>query len=259
MLRHLQFKIAKKDKKIAYLFLSQHAQAPLYEIVEKNHLIIGGFFNTMPETGPDCPFSFEELPCTINWQEQWEAFSPHIKNHRLELDLTPYGADKTLLLTPGAGFGDLSHPTTQLCLKHMARLCKGRDVIDFGCGSGILSVAAYAFGAKNVISIEIDQGALEHAKNNLKLNGFLCDDVYCFMPHKSLKAPICLINMTFGEQKIALQEMSYFPQDTIFLSSGLLKEQKQAYLLWAKTKHLEFELLDQEGKWLLFKGQFFKD
>lgn len=259
MLRHLQFKIAKKDKKIAYAFLAQKTSMPLYDINENTHLLIGGFFEKIPEDLPPFLSSFEELPTEIDWEGQWETFSPHVKNSRLELDLNPYGINKTLILTPGPGFGDLSHPTTTLCLKHMAKLCHDRDVIDFGCGSGILSVAAYAFGAKKVISLEIDKDAILHAKNNLKLNGFNSDHVLSSMPNIHLQKPLCIINMTFGEQKIALQDMNFFPENTHFLTSGLLNEQKKAYLLWAKTKHLSLKCLDKEGKWLIFEGNLLKN
>jgi ribosomal protein L11 methyltransferase len=256
MERHLQFKVTKKDKKIACDFLVDFTDHPLYEIDEKYHVLIGGFFKNLPEDLPNFLPSFKELPNQINWQEQWEEFSPHIHNNRLELDLHLFGVSKRLILTPGPGFGDMSHPTTTLCLKHMAKLCQGRDVIDFGCGSGILSVAAYAFGAKRVFSLEIDPESIHHAKSNLDLNGFSSDFVLSSMPKTALDDPLCIINMTFGEQKMALWDMSIFPSPTQFLSSGLLNEQKNAYLNWAKSKNLNLESLDKEGKWLIFKGMF---
>lgn len=259
MLRHFQFKIGKKDKKKASEFLSKKTNDPLYEIDEKSFVILGGFFTQDFESLPDFLLSIQELPNEINWQEQWEEFCPYIKNQRLELDLSCFGVNKTLFLTPGPGFGDLSHPTTSLCLKHMARVCKDRDVIDFGCGSGILSVAAYAFGAKKVISLEIDPDAIAHAKENLTLNGFRSEDVLSCMPNTDLKQPICIINMTFGEQKIALHDLCFFPKSADFLTSGILKEQKEAYLAWSKSKNLDLTVLDQEGKWLIFKGKFSSD
>lgn len=255
MSRHLQFHISKNNKAKALEFLNSKTSHPLYEIEEKTFSIIGGFFEEIPEDEKKLFISINELPSEVDWQKQWEEFSPHIKNNQLELDLLPYGGNKTLILKPGAGFGDLSHATTSLCIKHMSKRCKDRDVIDFGCGSGILSVAAYAFGANKVISLEIDPSSIIHAKDNLILNGYPNHFVLSAMPNMHLENPLCIINMTFGEQKIALSETSFFPDGTHFLSSGILNEQKNAYIEWAKTKNLDLKLIDKEGKWLIFEGK----
>ncbi len=78
-----------------------------------------------------------------------------------------------LHLVPGPGFGDGRHPTTQLCLQAIAALAP-RDhawrLLDFGSGSGILSVAAARLGAA-VDAVEIDPRAIEHATQNLHANG----------------------------------------------------------------------------------------
>lgn len=255
MLVHLQFQISPKDLKKAKAFLEPLSSEPLYIIKEETCIQIGGFFNHTLSDLPVFLSSYTQLDSHVDWSKQWQDFSPHIKNDKLELDLSCYGCKKIIYLKPGPGFGDLSHPTTKLCLKHLAKVDKNLDVIDFGCGSGVLSVAAYAFGAQRVISLEIEPDAISHAKNNLKLNGFRDDLVLSCMPALTLNHPLCVINMTFGEQKIAFFQLSMFPKNTTFLSSGILQEQKNAYLEWAKSKNLELEMIDKEGKWLLFKGQ----
>jgi ribosomal protein L11 methyltransferase len=77
-----------------------------------------------------------------------------------------------LRLTPGPGFGDGRHPTTQLCLQALAALApRGRTwrLLDFGSGSGILSIAGARLGA-TADAVEIDPGAIEHARRNLAVN-----------------------------------------------------------------------------------------
>jgi ribosomal protein L11 methyltransferase len=79
----------------------------------------------------------------------------------------------SLRMIPGAGFGDGRHPTTQLCLQALAALApRGRAwrLLDFGSGSGILSIAGARLGAA-VDAVEIDPRAIEHAERNLALNG----------------------------------------------------------------------------------------
>jgi ribosomal protein L11 methyltransferase len=78
-----------------------------------------------------------------------------------------------LRLGAGPGFGDGAHPTTQLCLQAISALSpRGRPfrVLDFGSGSGILSIAAARLGA-SVEAVEIDEQAIEHAARNLASNG----------------------------------------------------------------------------------------
>lgn len=83
---------------------------------------------------------------------------------------------KPLVVNPGAGFGTGTHETTQLCLEALAVFAKSgwiqkKSVLDFGSGSGILSVAAALTGAKDVIGVEIDPLARDNAQENSRLNG----------------------------------------------------------------------------------------
>lgn len=76
-----------------------------------------------------------------------------------------------IIIDPGLAFGTGTHPTTHLCLQWLANNPpKGLQVIDYGCGSGILALAALALGAKSVIAIDHDLQALESTHNNLALN-----------------------------------------------------------------------------------------
>ena len=75
-------------------------------------------------------------------------------------------------LEPGLAFGSGSHPTTRLCLERLAAAPPaGIDVIDYGCGSGILAVAAAALGARRVLALDIDPQALHATAENARING----------------------------------------------------------------------------------------
>jgi ribosomal protein L11 methyltransferase len=77
-----------------------------------------------------------------------------------------------IVLDPGAAFGTGSHPTTRLCLAWLERnLSIGDEVIDYGCGSGILAIAALRLGAASAIATDIDPLALEAARYNSAQNG----------------------------------------------------------------------------------------
>ncbi|MES2682717.1 MAG: 50S ribosomal protein L11 methyltransferase [Pseudomonadota bacterium] len=77
-----------------------------------------------------------------------------------------------LLLDPGLAFGTGTHPTTALCLEWLSRAdIKGKTVLDFGCGSGILAIAALLLGAKSAVCVDIDPQALTATRNNAIANG----------------------------------------------------------------------------------------
>jgi len=72
-----------------------------------------------------------------------------------------------LVLDPGMAFGTGSHPTTRLCLEWLERcVCPGVSVLDYGCGSGILAIAAARLGATEVVGVDIDPQAVISARDN---------------------------------------------------------------------------------------------
>lgn len=85
----------------------------------------------------------------------------------------PEQATHVIRLDPGLAFGSGSHPTTRLCLEWLARAdLQDRFVIDYGCGSGILGLAALALGAARVSAVDIDDQAVVAARDNAGRNGF---------------------------------------------------------------------------------------
>ncbi|SHK34326.1 50S ribosomal protein L11 methyltransferase [Thermocrinis minervae] len=79
---------------------------------------------------------------------------------------------KPLILHPGSAFGTGYHPSTQVSLLLLERfLKKGYRVLDVGCGSGILSIAAGKLGASEILGIDIDRVSVKEAKKNARLNG----------------------------------------------------------------------------------------
>jgi ribosomal protein L11 methyltransferase len=76
-----------------------------------------------------------------------------------------------LVLDPGMAFGTGSHPTTRLCLEWLERtMTPGASVLDYGCGSGILAIAAARLGASEVLGIDIDPRAVAAARDNAERN-----------------------------------------------------------------------------------------
>lgn len=109
------------------------------------------------------------------------------------------GDNLQIKLNPGCAFGTGSHPTTYLCLSWLVQnSVEGQVIIDYGCGSGILSLGALALGAKQVYSIDHQQQAIEATLHNVKLNQFtLHEQIYVMLDESlpSIKVPCILANM----------------------------------------------------------------
>lgn len=114
-----------------------------------------------------------------DWINNWKQyFHPMPVGNRLlirPLWIDDYDAQgrKVLNIEPGLAFGTGSHPTTRLCLETMEEYVKGGEaVLDIGCGSGILSIAALLLGAKSACGVDIDPLAVKTALQNAAENGF---------------------------------------------------------------------------------------
>ena len=128
------------------------------------------------ETGLDLP-----LPETIrpvdeqDWVQATQSQFDPIEVGRLWVvpswHEVPVGAQIVLRLDPGMAFGTGTHPTTRLCLEWLERhLTPGTSVLDYGCGSGILAIAAAKLGAGPVEGVDIDEHAVIAARDNAVRN-----------------------------------------------------------------------------------------
>ena len=190
----------------------------------------------------------------VDWKEQWALYARDFRDGCAHIDLKPYGSSSILKLSPGAGFGDLSHPTTRLVLELLAPWALHRTVVDVGCGSGILSLAALLLGAKEALGIDIDEDALEHARSNSHLNGLEEKVTYSReLPERVLMAPLVLMNMIFSEQKEAWKCcQTSLPKNGEIITSGILKRERSRYL--EQAKEWKWQLMDerQDEEWLGF-------
>ena len=191
---------------------------------------------------------------SIDWAEQWSQFSEDFYDGKAHIDLVRFGGNSNLLLLPGPGFGDLSHPTTYLMLELMAGCMKEESVFDIGCGSGILALSALLMGAKCAYGIDIDPDAIEHAHQNAALNhlekGSHFGRTLPFIQEKG----IVLLNMILPEQQIVLKELpALFDMARLWIVSGILKSQRTEALAFMKQLRLTLIEEKEHGEWLGFK------
>ncbi len=112
-----------------------------------------------------------------NWAEAWKQhYRPIAVGRRLRIVpawITPPDDGRlTIHIDPGMAFGTGTHPTTQLCLELLEEHCSQRcDLLDIGCGSGILSIAALKLGAGRAFGVDTDPDAVAAAVENARRNG----------------------------------------------------------------------------------------
>lgn len=194
---------------------------------------------------------------TIDWQAQWEAHGLNFRDGYVHIDIPEAvsPAWQQLKLMPGAGFGDLSHPTTRLMLKLMNDKVSGQYVVDIGCGSGVLALCAVALGAQHVYAIDIDIEALKHSKDNATLN-VMEDKLTFFLPEQFelpsyVGSPVILMNMIMSEQQVAWNSLrSLHHRQGICITSGILAEQKQDYIMMVKEWGWQVDEEQEEQGWL---------
>ena len=141
-----------------------------------------------------------------DWVREWmEHFHPMKFGNRLWICPSwceiPEPEAVNVMLDPGLAFGTGTHPTTAMCLEFLDGAdLKDRMVIDYGCGSGILAVAALKLGAGRVVGIDIDPQAVDATEDNAKRNG-VEGRIEVYLPEKrpeKLEADVLVANILAG-------------------------------------------------------------
>lgn len=123
-----------------------------------------------------------QVSCRLVAEESWEgAWKRYYKPVRVTDRITvspvwespePRREEIVIRLDPGMAFGTGTHATTQMCLRLLEKYLRPGDrVIDVGCGSGILSIAAVKLGAGSVLAVDLDEVAVQKARENVSING----------------------------------------------------------------------------------------
>lgn len=153
--------------------------------------------------GAELPAHRWEILEDKDWEREWmQHYQPIRCGKRLWVCpswLTPPQSDAVnLLLDPGLAFGTGTHPTTFLCLEWLDGLeLDGKTVVDYGCGSGILGIAALLLGAKRVIAVDNDPQALLATRDNGSRNGIDSQRLITCLPNNipAIQADVMVANI----------------------------------------------------------------
>jgi ribosomal protein L11 methyltransferase len=199
------------------------------------------------------------------WMDQYEPLSFGARtwivpwNRELPAAAQAHGS-AVVRLDPGLAFGSGTHPTTSLCLQWLDALAgagelDGRAVLDFGCGSGILALAALKLGAARAVGVDNDPQALLATRDNAERNG-VAERLSVFLPPDEPPAqyPVVVANILASALDALAETLAarVAPGGRIALS-GILAGQEDA-LLDRYAAWFDALALAQEGDWIRIDG-----
>lgn len=197
-----------------------------------------------------------------DWEREWmENFHPMRFGERLWICPSwrdvPDPQAVNVMLDPGLAFGTGTHPTTALCLSWLDSLdLQGKTVIDFGCGSGILAIAALKLGAAQAIGIDIDPQAIQASRDNAERNG-VSDRLSLYLPHQqpdNLSADVVVANILAGPLRELAPLISALPKRGGHLGlSGILASQAES-VCEAYTERFALDPVAEKEEWCRITG-----
>ncbi|SDI14197.1 [LSU ribosomal protein L11P]-lysine N-methyltransferase [Pseudomonas delhiensis] len=214
-------------------------------------------------TGGELPRHQVEVVEDQDWERSWmDNFKPMRFGRRLWIVPSWHEAPEpdavNLLLDPGLAFGTGTHPTTALCLEWLdGQELAGDTVLDFGCGSGILAIAALLLGARQALGTDIDPQALEASRDNATRNGIdpALFPVYLPADLPAGQADVVVANILAGPLvSLAGQLTSLVKPGGRLALSGILAEQaEEVRAAYADAFELE-PTAEREG-WVRISGR----
>ncbi len=124
------------------------------------------------------------------WEDRWKEFHRPVWAGGLWIGppwIDPPGDVRDVVVDPGRAFGTGAHPTTQACIGALSTLERG-SLLDAGCGSGVVAVAAARLGYAPVRAVDVDEVAVEVARETARVNGVVVDVAVADVLHDDLPA-----------------------------------------------------------------------
>lgn len=249
----------------AYLEMNDQIEETRQKLEESLYYL--GRIQSLPEA------SYKEI-ADQNWMEAWKQhYKPILIGKRLVI--LPAWMDSpdpgriAIKIDPGMAFGTGTHPTTQLCLELMEKYFDDRQqtvsqgpwsIIDIGCGSGILSIAALKLGADSALGVDIDAGSIDNARENARTNSMGDELILDVGSVREIldgkfplrKAPLVVANILAPViiRLFAAGLPELIEEDGVILLSGILQEQAQVVIEAAQAHGLRVCEQKQMGDWV---------
>lgn len=196
-----------------------------------------------------------------DWERAWMAdFQPMCFADKFWVypsNITPPADQVTMLLDPGLAFGTGTHPTTALCLEYLAQQdLKGKSVIDYGCGSGILAIAALKMGASKAYCVDNDPQALQATLDNAERNQINPDSIIVLSPADvpHVRVDLLVANILAGPLgDLAGLFSTLVKHQGLITLSGILSEQADTLMAHYEKWFVMTQKLENDG-WVRLDG-----
>ncbi|KIX13501.1 50S ribosomal protein L11 methyltransferase [Dethiosulfatarculus sandiegensis] len=213
------------------------------------------------EEGETASINFNFIPAE-DWSRNWKKhFHPREAIPGLIIAPSwevpePEPGKNVVIIDPGQAFGTGHHESTLLCMKRISRLAK-RDllperVLDVGCGTGILSFTALAFGAQSAVGVDLDPEAIKAARKNAEINNMADKVEFSETPLASLsgKFPLVMANLTAKDVTGLAQDLAdHLAPGGELVVSGILPEQAGQVRKILEQAGLTFMELNTMAAW----------
>jgi ribosomal protein L11 methyltransferase len=179
-------------------------------------------------------------PVEAGWEDRWRAFHRPVRVGGLWIGPpweSPPAAERAVVVDPGRAFGTGAHPTTRACIELLAGATRG-SVLDAGCGSGVIAVAAWCLGFEPVYAVDADRVAVEAAartarSNQARVNVFSGDVLADDLP----RVDLVVANIELRAVEALLERR---PAVTA-ITSGYLAHESPAIAGWKPVRRLELD------------------
>ena len=197
-----------------------------------------------------------------DWEREWmDNFHPMKFGERLWIcpswKPVPDENAVNVMLDPGLAFGTGTHPTTSLCLSWLdGQDLQDKVVIDFGCGSGILAIAALKLGAKRVIGIDIDPQAITASRDNAQRNN-VSDQLELYLPEElpqGILADVLIANILAGPLRELSGNIEALVKNSGSLALSGILEQQADELIEVYEKWFKMDKATINDEWARLSG-----
>ena len=201
-----------------------------------------------------------------DWLHKWEEYyvpfhiTPDIVVKPVWREYEKQTGELVIEIDPGLAFGTGTSPTTYLAARLLERHMKpGMDVIDAGCGTGILSVIAAKLGAHSVLGLDIDPEAVAATENNANING--CGNISAavadLLKGVEHRADLVIGNLLAPLVMALSEEVAQRSEPgTLFVASGIIDDMEEMCLEHVKAQGFEILELMRDDCWTAFAARF---
>ena len=237
----MALRVPASELEVAAAWLIEHFPAGFEERGAGGSSELAVFTDTAGEAAVRAAFAdVSSDPVPPGWEDRWKEFHRPVRAGGLWIGppwADPPAGEEVVVVDPGRAFGTGAHPTTRACIELLARLDRG-SVLDAGCGSGVVSVAAARLGFEPVLAVDLDEVAVEVALETVRANGVDVSVSHADVLYDDLPA----VDVVVANIELAIvEELLRRVPGGVAVTSGYLAVDAPGAAGWLVVERLELE------------------